>query len=450
MEFSLFLELFDIESFYKRAITKPSTGRDGIGFRDFAKVKDAELDTIIRKVDKKCYKFTPYNEILVPKRYDSTPRRLAIPTIRDRVLLTALKDYIAYHFPEYSSPSHQHVIIRAIQDDVLRSGYVLKTDFKNYYDSIPHDKLLLILRSRIVDPYAIKIIEWAVNNHIFPSGFINKKPDFYRSEGLPQGIPISNILANIYGGAIDHIMLGRRYYRYMDDIIIFSDSREELEIVKSELNTKSSSLGLTINSEKTAIHRVAEGFEFLGYEYDGRNFSIKFTSLDKHYRKLADMMRRLEEDISGKNIRYRGVPKNIIYNNFLDDLNTHITGAIYKGKKLGFTFYFSLSSSLSQFYALDNFIEVNLGKYNRDFPDHIPIRRHVQACIRWKHNNPEGYIKNFDVVLSTEERFDYLTERGILAPPIEQHTAEQVNQTYERYVRNRLRSLGSFSGNVVY
>jgi RNA-directed DNA polymerase len=145
--------------------------------------------------------------------------------------------------------------------------YVVDADIKAYFDSIPHSKLLDLIRSRIADGQMLDLIRVYLTQ-----GVKDGDTEWTPSAGTPQGAVLSPLLANIYLNGLDHLLTdeGFEVVRYADDFVIMcmteGSARAALDLVKQWTTEH----GLTLHPDKTRIaHAVTDGFEFLGYFFRG-------------------------------------------------------------------------------------------------------------------------------------------------------------------------------------
>lgn len=141
---------------------------------------------------------------------------------------------------------------------------MLKTDIKDFFDSVPLKRLYQFLSETIKETDVIELIRTCCETaELQKDGtLISKKIGLYQGSGL------SPVLSNIYLMSFDHAaeQQCRTYIRYSDDILILGDSQEELEQIKASIRIKLEALGLTMNEEKTKICSAKEGISFLGYQ----------------------------------------------------------------------------------------------------------------------------------------------------------------------------------------
>lgn len=216
-------------------------------------------------------------------------RPLGIPTVRDRVVQTAVllilepifeADFedCSYGFrPERSA----HDALRALQEHLAAGKCaVYDADLEGYFDSIPHDKLLACVRMRVVDKSVLRLARmWLEAPVVEASAAKGGKPTVRRNErGTPQGGVVSPLLANIYLHWFDKAFhradgpgqwAGAKLVRYADDFVVVA--RFISSQLKSFIEAKIEGwLGLSINRHKTRIFDAREPgqtLDFLGYSF---------------------------------------------------------------------------------------------------------------------------------------------------------------------------------------
>lgn len=233
-------------------------------------------------------------------------RPLGIPTIRDRVVQTALLRVIEPIFEVAFSPrSFGFRPNRGCKDalrvvsEKLRAGYcfVVDADLKSYFDTIPHDKLMKLVRERIADNSVLRLLE-----AFLKQGVLDELREWTPETGTPQGGVISPLLSNLYLDPLDKLMekSGREMVRYADDFVVLCQSRAEAETALDEIRAFAAEAGLTLHPEKTKIVDVRErgGFDFLGYHFERGLRWPRKKSLDK----LKERIRGLTPRKSGESL----------------------------------------------------------------------------------------------------------------------------------------------------
>jgi len=218
---------------------------------------------------------------------DGRMRPLGIPTMRDRIVQTAAllvleaifeADFLDTSFgfrPERSAWQ----ALQTIREHLNR-GFreVYDADLQGYFDTIPHDKLLLALKMRIADRSVLCLLEMWLRCEIVEIDEHGKQHGYRSDKGTPQGGVISPLLSNVYLHWFErafHAPNGPAHWakahivRYADDFVIlarFQGTRLQSWIEQ----TLEGRFGLTINREKTKIVRLREAgssLDFLGYTF---------------------------------------------------------------------------------------------------------------------------------------------------------------------------------------
>ena len=219
----------------------------------------------------------PVRRVWIPKS-DGRKRGLGIPVVKDRVVQASVKLIIEplfeANFLDFSygfrPKRNAHGAIREIRRHVVNGHWqIVDADLKSYFDTIPHDQLMQLVGRRVSDPAILRLIRaW------LKAGVMERGQWQASRIGSPQGGVISPLLANVYLNALDQEWRqrrldgqghGARIVRYADDLVVLCVKQPERYM--AELQAIVSSLGLTLNEEKTRIVNAWEGFDFLGMHF---------------------------------------------------------------------------------------------------------------------------------------------------------------------------------------
>jgi len=173
--------------------------------------------------------------------------------------------------------------------------YVVDADLKSYFDTIPHDRLMALIRRRVADGRVLALIE-----AFLQQGVLDGLSEWTPEQGTPQGAVISPLLSNIYLDPLDHHMADKGYamVRYADDFVILCRSAEEAEQALAEVRAWVAEAGLQLHPSKTRlVHAEREGFDFLGYHFRG---SRKRWPRQKSRNKLHDTIRSKTRRTDGR------------------------------------------------------------------------------------------------------------------------------------------------------
>jgi len=252
----------------------PSPGVDGVAQEAFAADADAQLEALLADFTSGTYAPQACRTVGVLKPAGGI-RRLVIPTVRDRVAQTAALNRITpvleplLHsccFSYRRGIGVQDALEAVISARDANWRWGIRADIARFFDSIPHNPLFDMLATVGVDPPMLSLLRaWLRTPQETPDGLVIPE------RGLPQGLPISPLLSNVYLIPFDEEMTRCqwRLVRYADDMVLFMPSSEWVEDCKREIEQCLSQLELALATEKTARVTFDEGFEFLGARFHG-------------------------------------------------------------------------------------------------------------------------------------------------------------------------------------
>lgn len=270
-------------------------GVDNITIKEYELELEHNLRVLQQSLRDKSYRAKPVRRVYIPKP-DGTQRPLGIPTVGDRVVQAAVKRKLEPIFEKKFLPCSfgfrpersAHMAIEAIRKDLMDGyTYVIDADIKTYFDSIPHDKLIELVREVVVDSSVLALLLQFLESGILENGIIKES-----TSGSPQGGVISPLLANIYLHPLDMMLTsrGHRITRYADDFVICCKSRKGAErVLKSVKKLLEKDLGLVVHPTKTKIvDNMSESFTFLGYTFKMGYFH---TPSDKAIQKFKEKIK---------------------------------------------------------------------------------------------------------------------------------------------------------------
>lgn len=280
-----------------------SAGTDGQTVTRFQAQAESELARLAEELRTDRYRPRPARRVWIPKPGSQEQRPLGIPAVRDRVVQSALRHAMEPIFEaEFAESSYGFRPGRGCKDALRRvdallsSGHVwvVDADLKSYFDTIPHDRLMSLLKERIADGRVLALVESYLR-----AGVLEALKGWQPTErGTPQGAVISPLLANLYLNRFDHQMerAGWAMVRYADDFVILCRSEAEAHAALDAVRSWVNAAGLTLHPTKTRIvdASVPGGFDFLGYHFERGLKWPRRKSLDKLRERLRAKTRRMD------------------------------------------------------------------------------------------------------------------------------------------------------------
>jgi RNA-directed DNA polymerase len=294
-------------AFSQVAANEGAAGVDQVTIAMFESHRDEELRRLSDRLRTGTYCPQLIRRHYIPKPGTQEKRPLGIPTIRDRVVQTALRLVIEPIFEhEFAEPSYGFRPKRGCKDalrrvdELLQSGYtfIVDADLKSSFDTIPHDRLMALVGQKVWDGRVLSLIAMFLKQ-----GVLDDLRQWTPEAGSPQGAVISPLLSNIDRNPLDHQMAraGFEMVRYADDFVILCRSPEEASQALAMVQDWTAAAGLTLHPTKTRIVNAKEdAVEFLGYRFEksGQRYPRA-----KSLKKLKDTIRAKTKRTSGKCLR---------------------------------------------------------------------------------------------------------------------------------------------------
>jgi group II intron reverse transcriptase/maturase len=253
-------------------------GVAGVDGRSIEQIRESGVVEFLKELQQELreerYRPEKIRRTYIPKP-DGRQRPLGIPTIKDRVAQMAVKLVIEPLFEaDFLDCSHgfrprrsAHRAVREIER-AWRVGlrWVVDVDLQSYFDTIPHGRLLQLVRRRVHDPRIMGLIRSWLKAGVLEAGTTN-----YPEAGTPQGGVLSPLLANIYLHEVDRRWQRQgprvQLVRYADDMVLLCVNGADARREHAQLQAVMESMGLRLNAAKTRVVAVREGFDFVGFSF---------------------------------------------------------------------------------------------------------------------------------------------------------------------------------------
>jgi RNA-directed DNA polymerase len=286
---------------------KGAAGVDGMDIAQTGRYLVTALPNIRNQLMEGTYRPSPVRRVGIPKP-DGSERELGIPTVVDRLIQQALLQVLQPLIdPTFSEHSHGFRPGRRARDAVLaahqhvQDGYriVVDVDLSKFFDRVNHDILIDRLQKRVNDAGVIRLIRAYLHAGIMDNGVVNE-----RTEGTPQGGPLSPLLANVLLDEVDRELerRGHRFVRYADDCNVYVRSQKAGERVMALLRRQYDKLRLKINESKSAV-ASAFGRKFLGYAlWASQKGEVKRAVSEKALATFKQRIRQITRRTGGRSI----------------------------------------------------------------------------------------------------------------------------------------------------
>lgn len=281
---NLYDQIFDPDNLWEAYSRAANGKRDSVGYLKFRDYEAAHIAVLSRKLKDRSYSPGKHSNFVV---YEPKARTISALPFRDRVVQHSLhsviypifeRTFLPYSFACRKGKGTHHGVryVQAVIRRLSNHGevYCLKMDFSKYFPSIDRAVLYREIRRKISCKDTLALLE-----------------KFHPSDGtgIPIGHLTSQLLANIYGNKLDHFLahkLGiKNWARYMDDTVVFSNSKEELRQWFAEIHNFITD-ELKMRFSKWSIQPASRGVNFLGYRIWKTHKLLRKTSVIRAKRKL--------------------------------------------------------------------------------------------------------------------------------------------------------------------
>jgi len=310
---------------------KGAPGIDGMTVADFPAFAREHWPRIISAIREGVYRPAPVRRVWIPKP-DGSKRPLGIPTVLDRVVQQAVAQVLGPLFEaDFSEHSHGYRPGRSAHEAVaaMETGWkegrrhAVECDLKSFFDTVKHDRLMNALKEKVRCRKTLGLIRRYLTAGVeLPDGTREATP-----QGVPQGGPLSPLLANIMLDPLDKELeaRGHKFARYADDFIVMVKSaKAAVRVLESLTRFCEGRLQLVVNRAKSRAAPL-KACEFLSYRLNNR---AKLAWTEKAKRRFKERVREITSRNRGHRVR-----------DVIDELNLYVRGWLN---------YYKLSSTYSE------------------------------------------------------------------------------------------------------
>jgi len=292
---------------WKRVLSnRGAAGVDHQSVEAFKRHAEKYLGELHQELREGRYRPSAVRRQWIPKSGTSQKRPLGIPTVRDRIVQSALRHVLEPIWEaKFADQSYGFRPGRSCKDalrrvdELLHAGYswVVDADIRSYYDSIDHGRMMAEVAKEVSDGKVLGLVEALLQQPV-----MEEASKWTPEEGIPQGSTVGPLLANVYLHPVDEAMVraGQELIRYADDQVILCKTEREAQEALVRLREELTGRGLTLHPEKTRVVDMSQpgGFDFLGYHFECGQKRPRSKSLMK----LKDNVRGLTKRNNGHSL----------------------------------------------------------------------------------------------------------------------------------------------------
>lgn len=278
---------------------KGAAGVDRVTVEKYHEDWERNLSDLMKRLKTRGgYKSPPLRRTHIPKGNTGKTRPLGIPTVDTRCAHEVIRHLIEPIFEKqfhnnsfgFRRGRNCHQAVECVLKYIKEGHkFIVDVDIKGFFDNIPHEVIMTMLRAEIADGNILDIIETFLGSGLVEDGVFTQT-----LLGAPQGGVISPLIGNIILNYLDwHLdAAGYKFVRYADDVVILCKSASQAENALTLTKSVLTDLGLECSPEKTKTSTFNNGFQFLGFNISSKGVTIREKSREKFEGRLKEITTR--------------------------------------------------------------------------------------------------------------------------------------------------------------
>ena len=269
-------------------------------------IENKKYKEITKKIKNNTYEWSIPKKKVLNKNH-TTKKRIVYNYNFDEMIILKYISYLMYDYDYlfqnnlYSFRKHisvKHAINKLKKVKNLNKYYSYKVDIKKYFNSVDISIIINNLKKDIKDKQLLELFTTILENKIV----LYNDTIIEEEKGIMAGLPISAFLANYFIKDIDEYLKNDLYFRYSDDIIIFTKSKEEIELKANKLKELLKEYNLIINTEKEHYYEPNSKWEFLGFSFINNIIDLSDNSIHKIKGKIRRSARSIRRWMIKNNV----------------------------------------------------------------------------------------------------------------------------------------------------
>lgn len=324
---------------------KGAGGVDGMQTDELRDYLHIHYQSLCQEIISGNYNPGAVKKVEIPKP-EGGVRMLGIPTVKDRLIQQAISQWLTqFYEPNFSTFSYGFRPNKNAHQAVLHAQtflnegktYVVELDLEKFFDKVNHDKLMSLIMRKVTDKATLNLIHKYLRSGIMEGGMVSQ-----RTEGTPQGSPLSPLLSNIILDELDRELTsrGHSFVRYADDCSIYAGSEKAAQRVLASIATYiEKSLKLKVNQEKSKVSRPTES-TLLGFSFYNNKGTWQIRVANKTLKRIKEKCKKITQRNNGNNTIQKITKLKVVVEGWVN--------------------YFSIAKGKSAMQRLDEYVRVRL------------------------------------------------------------------------------------------